>query len=276
MAKTAVNNRFGNSFYSAEEQKITSTHVPFIHLRSSVNKFLQFRLTVVYPLAYRFCTDSRSVVNLPKFISRWQKSSNSDGGIGARIRDGLKSSEPIKPRLDQASRQIQAQIARLDMASAKLKERDAVIFSRVVSSIQKNDNLRAKMLSNELAEIRKMGLVLTQAKLALEQMILRLSTVTDLGDIAATLAPALNVIKGVRPGLESLVPEAEREVGEISTLLSGILVEAGQLTPTQPNFEITSEDAERVLEEAGVIARNNMSSKFPDVPETAPAELETE
>ena len=83
------------------------------------------------------------------------------------------------------------------------------------------------MLANELSEIRKMGLVLTQAKLAMEQLVLRLSTVTELGDLAVTLTPALNVIKGVRPGLVSLVPDAEREIGEVSGLLSGILVEAG-------------------------------------------------
>ena len=91
------------------------------------------------------------------------------------------------------------------------------------------------MLANELSEIRKMGLVLTQAKLALEQLVLRLSTVTELGDLAVTLAPALNVIRGVRPGLVSLVPDAEREIGEISGLLSGILLEAGQIGPNQPS-----------------------------------------
>jgi division protein CdvB (Snf7/Vps24/ESCRT-III family) len=213
---------------------------------------------------------------LANFASRWDKPANSDGGVGSRIRDSLKSSEPIKPKLDQATRQIQAQVAKLDQASSKLRERDTVIFSRVVSSIQKNDNTRANMLANELSEIRKMGLVITQAKLALEQLVLRLSTVTELGDLAVTLTPALNVIKGVRPGLVSLVPEAEREIGEISGLLSGILVEAGQISPAQLNFEASNEEAERVLEEAGVIARNNMSSKFPEIPEIETREAETE
>lgn len=186
----------------------------------------------------------------------------------------MRSSEPIKPRLDQASRQIQVQVVKLEQAATKLRERDSVIFSRVISCIQKNDNARAKMLANELAEIRKMGLILTQSKLALEQLVLRLSTVTDLGDIAETLAPALGAIRGVRPGLESLVPDAEREIGEISGLLSGILVEAGQIAPTELNFDITNEDAERVLEEAGVIARNNLRDKFPDVPQDEPVEAE--
>ena len=213
---------------------------------------------------------------MANFAKRWDKPANADGGVGSRIRDGLKSTEPIKPKLDQASRQIQVQVAKLEQASAKLRERDAIIFSKVVSSIQRNDNTRANMLANELSEIRKMGLVLTQAKLAMEQLVLRLSTVTELGDLAVTLTPALNVIKGVRPGLVSLVPDAEREIGEISGLLSGILVEAGQVDPIHSNYDVSNEEAERVLEEAGVIARNNMSSKFPEIPEIETREAETE
>jgi division protein CdvB (Snf7/Vps24/ESCRT-III family) len=213
---------------------------------------------------------------LGNFTSRWHKKPEISGGVGTKIKDGLKSSDPIRPKLDQASRQIQIQAAKVEQAQARLKERDVAIFSKVVSAIQKNDNARANMLANELSEIRRMGLVLTQAKLALEQLVLRLSTVTDLGDITATLAPAMNIIKGVKPGLVNLIPDAEHEIGEISTLLSGILIEAGQIGPNVPTFEASSEDAERVLEEASLIARNGMNQKFPDVPETQDDQFEAE
>ena len=46
--------------------------------------------------------------------------------------------------------------------------------------MQKNDDTRASMLANELSEVRKMNNVVTQAKLALEQLNLRLSTVQEL------------------------------------------------------------------------------------------------
>ena len=211
-----------------------------------------------------------------KFASRWQKSTRPDGGVGVKIKDGLKSSEPIKPKLDLATRQIQVQVGRVDQAQTRLKERDGIIFSKEVKAIQKKDTERANMLANELSEIRRMGVVLTQAKLALEQLVLRLNTVTDLGDFTATLAPAMNIIRDVKPGLVNLIPEAEREIGEISTLLSGILIESGQITPSQTSFEVSNVEAERVLEEASLIARNNMKDNFPDVPETEQLQAETE
>jgi len=132
------------------------------------------------------------------------------------------------------------------------------------------------MLANELTEIRKMHNVVVQSKLALEQLTLRLSTIQELGDLAMTLTPALDVIRGVRPGLVNLVPDAEAEIGEISSLLSGILVEAGQLDPVQISFETTGEEAEKVIEEAGAIVEQRMREKFPDVPEQTTENVEAE
>lgn len=142
--------------------------------------------------------------------------------------------------------------------------------------MQRNDNTRASMLANELSEVRKMGNVVTQAKLALEQLNLRLNTIQDLGDLANTLSPAINVIKGVQPGLINLVPDAEREIGEISSLLSGILVDAGQIDGGQLNFEVNNEEAEKVIEEASAIVEERMRTKFPDVPEDDSQNLEAE
>jgi division protein CdvB (Snf7/Vps24/ESCRT-III family) len=207
---------------------------------------------------------------LGDFSSKWQKqssSSNSDGGRGSRIIGGLRPAEPLKPKIEQASRQIQIQIVKLEQAAAKLREKDHTIFSKIVLSMQKNDDSHATMLANELSEIRKMSSIIVQAKLALEQLTLRLSTIQEMGDLAMTLNPAIGVIKSVQPGLANLVPEAEHEIGEISTLLSGILIEAGQLNPTQITFETTGAEAEKVIEEAGAIVEQRMKAKFPDVPE---------
>jgi len=203
---------------------------------------------------------------LANFTEKWQKASKDSGGLGSKISGGLRSTEPLKPKLELASRQIQIEVAKLEQASAKLREKDAQIFSKIVSSMQKNDDVRASMLANELTEVRKMNNVVSHAKLALEQLNLRLSTIQELGDLANTLAPAINVIKGVQPSLLNLVPEAEREIGEISGLLSGILVDAGNLNPGELKFEPTSEEAEKVIEEAGAIVEQRMRAKFPDIP----------
>jgi division protein CdvB (Snf7/Vps24/ESCRT-III family) len=206
---------------------------------------------------------------LSQFANKWERSNNE--GFTARVRDSVKSPGPLKPRLDLAVRQIQVQVAKLDATSAKLRERDSSIFNKIVSSIQKHDSQHASVYANELAEIRKMNKMVTQAKLALEQITLRLNTITELGDIVVTLTPAMSVIRSVRQGLVSVLPEAEGEIGEISGLLSSILVDAGTVGGYSLNFEAANEDAEKVLAEAAAVAEQRMKDKFPDIPTGLPS-----
>jgi len=198
------------------------------------------------------------------FVSKWNKPSG--GGFGERVREAVRPLGPLKPRLEAAVRQIQIQISKLDATSLKLKERDAAIFNKVVTSIQKHDMQHATVYANELAEIRKMNKMVTAAKLALEQIVLRLNTVQELGDIVVTLAPAMGVIRSIKSGLVSVLPEAENEISEISNLLGSILVDAGQLGASTINFEAANEDAERILAEASAVAEQKMREKFPDLP----------
>jgi len=207
-----------------------------------------------------------------QFSSRWQSSQQE--GLGTRIKETVWSPGPLKPRLEQATRQIQVQISKLDATSAKLRERDASIFNKVVASIAKHDSQHANIFANELSEVRKMNKMVTQAKLALEQITLRLSTVQELGDIVVTLSPAMGVIKSVRSGLVSIIPEAENEIGEISGLLSSILVDAGQLGSGIINFESANEEADKILAEAGAVAEQKMRDKFPDLPTSVPSGTE--
>src|SRR5271166_3949615 len=119
---------------------------------------------------------------MSQFASKWDKP-NDGSGFTARVRDSVQSPGPLKPRLELAVRQIQVQVAKLDGTCAKLRDRDASIFNKVVLSIQKHDSQHASVYANELTEVRKMSRMVTQAKLALEQIVLRLNTVTDLGEI---------------------------------------------------------------------------------------------
>lgn len=199
------------------------------------------------------------------FSDKWQTSKKGPGFI-RRIRDTVNPPTPIKVRIDTASRQIRVLIAQLDAAVNRIRQRDEEIFAKVVASLGKHDNEHASVYANELSEVRKMGKVVAQAQLALEQIVLRLGTITDLGDVAMTLAPAITVIRSMKQGLSSALPEADREIGEISGLLSGILVDAGTVGGVSLNFDVANEDAQKVMEEAAAVAEQRIQESFPEVP----------
>ena len=208
------------------------------------------------------------------FSSGWEKkqSPRKGGGFGSFFRNP----PPIKPQLDRATRDIGILISRLDQAESRIKERDESIFRRVVDALRRGDNDHASMYANELSEVRNLGKTVSSARLALEQVSLRLKTITDLGDVAATLAPTIAVVRGVGQGLGGVLPNAEGELNEISSLLSSTLVEAGTVKGTTLNFGAANEEAERVLDEASAVAESRMTERFPAVPVAMRDEDETE
>ena len=208
-----------------------------------------------------------------KFAKKWGEPYDKTP-FTSRIKEAVRPPGPLKPRLDLAIRGIDLQVQKLDKATNRFTERDKSIFARIVKAYSKHDMPRANVFANELAEIRKMEKMIMHARLALEQIVLRLKTVSELGDVVTTLAPAIGVLRSVKNGMSTVFPEAERELGSIGDILSGIIMDAGQTSGLSIDFETASDDAQKVLQEAATVAEQKMKDKFPELPAGIPS-LET-
>ena len=193
-----------------------------------------------------------------------------------RLLDRVRTPTPLKSQIEQANRQIRVLISQLDSTVDRIRQRDALIFRGVVTSLAKHDAQHATVYANELTEVRKMGKMVTQAQLALEQISLRLGTITDLGDIATTLAPAVSVIRSMKEGLTTMLPDADREIGEISGLLSSVLIDVSATGGLSLNFDAANEDARKVMEEAATVAEQRMEESFPEIPASVLSQREQE
>jgi division protein CdvB (Snf7/Vps24/ESCRT-III family) len=204
------------------------------------------------------------IIRMP-FDSRWVKPQGES--VGHKLLEGIKPQAPLKPRIEEAQKKLHMQIARLDAISSRMQEKDKLIFKRVVLAMQSHDSSHAKVLSGELSQIRKMNKMVTSAKLALEQIQLRLNTMTELGDVVVTLSPAMSVIKGLQSGLNGMMPEADQSFGQISELLGTIMTDSGQIPNSEiANFNTINEDTSQIMEEASAVVEMNMKNKFPDLP----------
>ena len=187
--------------------------------------------------------------------------------VGIKILENIKPQPPLKPRIEEAQKKLQFQITKLDNISIKMDSKDQLIFKRVVQAVQNHEIQYAKVLSAELAQIRKMSKMVNSAKLALEQIHLRLNTITELGDVVVTLSPAMSVIKGIQNGLTLMMPEADHSLTQISDLLGGILADSAQIPAAEiNNSKVMSEDSIKIIEEATAIVEQSMKEKFPDLP----------
>jgi len=204
-----------------------------------------------------------------RFSRKWE-SRRQEQPFTDRVKEAVRPPGPLKPRLDFAIRRIELQTQKLDQATERFSQRDKAIFARIIDAYSKHDTARANVFANELAEIRKMERLIMNARLALEQIVLRLRTVSELGDVVSTLGPAVGVLRSVRTGLASVFPEAENELGEIGNLLSGIMIEAGQSSGMNINFDTVNEDAQKILTEAATVAEQRIKEKFPELPPGIP------
>ena len=200
-----------------------------------------------------------------RFATKWEKGVDKRP-ITTRIREAVRPPGQLKLRLDHAVKRITIQIQKLDKATDRFSERDKSIFTRIVDAYSKHDLTRAQVFANELAQLRKMEQMIMHARLALEQIVLRLSTVSELGDVVSTLAPTVGVMRSIKNNMAAVFPEAERELGNIGNLLSGIIVDAGHSTGMNIDFQTSGDDAQKILNEAATVAEQKVKKKFPELP----------
>jgi division protein CdvB (Snf7/Vps24/ESCRT-III family) len=91
-------------------------------------------------------------------------------------------------------------------------------------------------------------------------------TVTEFGDIVATLGPVIGVLRSVSVGLVGVIPEAENELGDIGNMLSGLMFDVGQSSGFNLNFNSVNEDTTKILNEAAVVAEQKINANLPDLP----------
>ncbi|MDF2727806.1 MAG: hypothetical protein K0S84_1349 [Nitrososphaera sp.] len=174
---------------------------------------------------------------------------------------------PLKPRLDAVRKKIEVLIDRLEELHGINRPRDNEILRKLMVSINENNTQHCNLLSSELARARQLSRALLLTSLALEKLISKLSSASDFGDLVIILTPSMAVVKNLRSSITPYLPEMEGDLGVISELLSGILVDAGQVGGFTINFETANEEAVRFIGEVSRLVDEKMEEEFSKVPE---------
>jgi division protein CdvB (Snf7/Vps24/ESCRT-III family) len=195
---------------------------------------------------------------MSKFSKEWE-------ARGSNVLGMLRPQQPLRQKISLAAKRIESQSQMLEAAVNGLIQRDKSLFSKIVDAYSEHDLKRATMYANELVELRKTINLMSNAKLALERIALRLSTITQLGNITAIVAPAIEVLKDVRVSIAGIMPNAENELNAIMGMLDEIMLESGQPLEAGFSFEPTSEEAQKILSEAALVVEERTKEKFPEI-----------
>ncbi|MGI0064255.1 MAG: Snf7 family protein [Nitrosopumilaceae archaeon] len=201
---------------------------------------------------------------MSNFQNKWSKPVSP--GITERINEAIKPQGALKPRVEMAVKRLQGQISKLDNMLTKLKQRDEKIFNRIVIATQQHDTHSSKVLSNELAEVRKVSRVLGNARMALEQIELRLTTFHDLGDTVVTIMPTIGLMRSLKSSLVKFMPEADQEVNRMTEMLGGLMTDTFSGDSSFGIEPSTSAESDKILQEAAAVAETAVGEKFPSMP----------
>ncbi len=199
------------------------------------------------------------------FTNKWNVQKDS---LSQRVIDKVKPDAPLKPKIDEAQKKLQLQIIKLDSISKKLREKDDFIFKKVVEAVRTHSKAYSNTYATELYEIRKMNKMVTGAKLAMEQIQLRLNTISELGDVVVTLSPCMSIIKGLGTGLNGLMPAADSSMADLSNILGEIMSGASVSNDNSFVTDTSNSETNQILEEANAILEGHVRQSLPDLPTT--------
>ena len=189
---------------------------------------------------------------------RWNR-----GGGG--ILGGVRREEPLRARVDAAQKKLDVHISKLDSIHAKLQRKHEALFERIVSAQRRHDTTYAKAYAGELAQVRRMRDMVHGAKLSMEQVRLRLNTVSELGDVVVTLSPCMSLVRGLSSAIGGMMPEASSSMQDLQSVV-GDLVSGASVTPVPAGAPAAGGEAQAILAEAQAAMESRAKDSIPEVP----------
>ena len=196
--------------------------------------------------------------------------------LSEKLLDKVKPGLSLKNRIESSQKQLQLQISRLEGTQKKLQINHEQIFKKIVDAKMLRDESRARSYAIELQELRKVKNAIGGAKLAMEQIQLRLNTVSELGDIVVTLSPCMSLIKGLTPSISNIMPNLNSSMQDLSNMLGDMISDSS--FSAEPIFtpDQNSKDATAILNEAHNIIEGKTKSSIPEPPSTPTQNLTKE
>ena len=175
--------------------------------------------------------------------------------INSETKNQITRAVTIKPRLDYA-------IMLTDKILGVLTETKLDLIRNQNLIQQKRDNVFVKSVyGNESSYTFEIFFTVE----ALRQVRRRIDSIFGLSNVAHALGPTISMVRTVRSHLFCLFPYIDMELGELSVILGGLIIDAGHLVDAYVNFEKENQTATMLMDEAKLIADSKFSKQFPNL-----------
>ena len=197
----------------------------------------------------------------------WREVKN--GILSQKFLDKVRPEARLKNKMYDAGKKMESQILRLEQTHTKLKQNHEHVFKKIVNAKLIRNESRARTYAIELQEIQKAENKIAEAKLAMEQIKLRLNTVSELGDIVVTLSPCMSLIKGLAPSISTLMPQMHTSMEDLTSMFGDMLTDSSLSQESMTPIHQGNTDTDAILQEAHDVIEGKTRTAMPEPPTTS-------
>jgi division protein CdvB (Snf7/Vps24/ESCRT-III family) len=166
---------------------------------------------------------------------------------------GIGREENVKPKIASTIKEIELHRKELENLRIKLEQRRKSLFDTTVKALMTKDQSKATVYANEWSELRKVGKVVYASELALTQVVLRLESILDVGDVMYHMSMAFKVLRKVNKTVQGLVPSLDQASSDINNALTETMAGMENISPSI-TLNIQTETGEELVEQARKLA----------------------
>lgn len=192
-----------------------------------------------------------------RFNEKWE------GKLGG-IKGAVRPIKPLRNQIQNAIKRIESQLNRISREIEEYNRRESNLTENLIQAYEKHYEDRAKIIANELAEIRKHKELLIASKISLDKAALRLRMIYEIGDFTSVILSAKETVREVRSKVADFIPGVGSELGYVEEMLSNIVADTYESAKMNLNFDAESEEVERILEEAAIVAEGKVKVGQPE------------
>ena len=162
----------------------------------------------------------------------------------------------IKPRIDYATEIVDNLLDILVQHRHDVNQNNLDLYRQLDNNCQSLATLEKQV---------KYELELAYTIESLRQVRRSLDCIVGLGNVPTVLSPTISVVRTIRSKLLALMPAMDFQLGELSLLLGGIIIDTAHLGSTILDFAKANETSSRLLDEAKLIADSKICKQFPNL-----------
>lgn len=173
-------------------------------------------------------------------------------------------------QINNATAIVYNQLGRLRTMDKKFASMEAYYLEQITANVKIGNNTRAKIMANELANLRRVRRNAQHTGMALEALVIRFSTINEFAMILDTIDPTVEMIKEIQADLSKAMPNANQTLLEVSSVTADVLASSNVRADTGRIITPMDSEALNILNEIEGALETETKAKLPEVPANMP------